>query len=961
MAEDKQYTPEIDYKERNYVPLKSAPNDVCTSCKAYYKNLFDIGKTETPFPPRCKGHITEPLTEIEPEWFDSQEEYEDAIILHDPVSWANYEFEWEPRWYQDWVLGCTADLKLLRCGRRLGKCLVKGTKVPTPSGIKNIEDLIPGDEVYDENGKTVKVKQVFDQGRQEVYDIYLNKEVAVSCTVDHPFLMKKRNGEDEVLPVKDLKQGYRIKRQDLTLPLGSVSEKYAYFYGAYIGVGHFKKGGVCFKITEDQKPIIDKCSTILGKKPIEYADLGIYTFPKAIAEKIPMFGELLEGKFRHEKYIPIDIIKSWDRASLLEFVAGLVDSSGGVHNVSRNIDISIVVYHDMVKQALEYAFESLWQAKLPMYTKASTAAYPPIYLRNREMYYCIRAIKEMDQLVQLEDNRYKPEYDSIVSLKSDPSCVTATLSKLSRFEQCYDIHVESDTNLYTLANGLITHNTESLIIETLNYVFTHKECNILMCAPREKQVTRFFDEMAKFIRKGRTINQSISRHVKSPARMEFKNNSKVMGFTLNPNQGDGGSVNVRGQDADLIIVDELDFIADKDLDVLFAIKASHPHCRIIGATTPSGRRGKFYKMCVDKNVGWKEFWFISQESPNFTADTEKFFRDTFNETEYTHEVHAEFGEPSEGVFKKKHIDKSIQDYDMESIYPDINGAYILGVDWNKSHGTHMVIVRHVNGKLVLTKKIIIPESEYMQSEAVQHIINLHNTWNFKYIFVDAGYGSTQVELLKKHGLKHPQTRLYDKVKPITMNQSLTVKDPHTGDDVKKFTKPYIVQSTAKLMEDDKLILPSSEDTAIVESTKLKGLVQQIRNYRVLSYSVYGQPQYSKEDDHTITAYMLACAGYVHETGDLAQVNFATGIIGIEISGPTDKLPSINELWTEEDYRKYMEAEAARNSAAVPSRDLDRKAISPRSTRKIVGMPEQDRNKNINISNIKNKPFKRRNI
>ena len=42
-------------------------------------------------------------------------------LLSSPINWANVEFQWEARWYQDLMLKCSAFRKVNRIGRRAGK------------------------------------------------------------------------------------------------------------------------------------------------------------------------------------------------------------------------------------------------------------------------------------------------------------------------------------------------------------------------------------------------------------------------------------------------------------------------------------------------------------------------------------------------------------------------------------------------------------------------------------------------------------------------------------------------------------------------------------------------------------------------------------------------------------------------------------------------------------------------
>lgn len=689
------YIPEIDYKARGYLPLGQAPQeDLCTRCEKYYARLHAEGLTKTKFPPICEKHVLNRIKDLTPEDFSTQEEYDQALVLLDPISWAMSEFNWEPRWFQEDVISCSSRFKILRGGRR---CLAAGTMVATPTGPVPIEELKPGDTVYDETGKPIRVINTFDQGEQDVVDLVMpNGGILATSTLDHRWL-------------------------SLTGLL--------------------------------------KTSELIGElvKIVPYRETGV---------------------------------------------------------------------------------------------------------------------------------------------------ICAQIEKLTnqRSAHCFDIEVDSPTNLYLLANGVVTHNSgksELMCIEILYQLITNSDGTVLVIAPFERQVTKLFDDMDRFIRRSNTIKASRNRYTRIPSRMEFKNGSRALGFCASATSGTG-SDKIRGQDARLIVIDEMDIMSDKDIDSIMAILASHPDCRLMAASTPAGWRKKFYNFAVNKDIGFKEFWWIASESPSWTEQTERTLRASTTDVMYAQEYLAEWSELEEGVFKAKHLDLSTQTYDMNDSEPDINKDYILGVDWNKSAGCHLVIVEWDRNKLKLAKKIIIPESEYTQTDSVDTIIFLNKKWNFRYIFMDAGYGDVQHEMIKKAGLRDPSSKLGSKVHAIHMNQHVEILDPITGGIVRKFAKPFIVEQTKKLLEDGRLILPKSEDTSITANDPTMGLVQQMRNYRVESYSVYGLPRYSQGQDHTVTAYMLACGGFVLEATDLKNMSYTSTIRGVEVNetNAPDKPASVREIEAE---------------------------------------------------------------
>lgn len=493
---------------------------------------------------------------------------------------------------------------------------------------------------------------------------------------------------------------------------------------------------------------------------------------------------------------------------------------------------------------------------------------------------CEKHIQNRVMGLQETDFADQQEYQEALILSDPISWAQGEFGWEARFYQNDMLSCTSKYKLYRCGRRL--GKTEALVVETLHHVVTNRNNTVLVIAPYERQVTRFFDEINKFISRGITIGGSLARYTKTPSRMDFNNGSRILGFSAGATSA-SGSDKIRGQDAHLIIIDEIDTLEDKDIDAVMAILASHKECKLVAATTPRGWRRRFYTYCTDKNLGFKEFWFISAESPEWDEKAEEFFKGTTDATTYTHEYLADFAELEEGVFKARYINASLQSYDMSAAEPAPNADYVLGVDWNKSAGTHMVIMEHAGNKLRMAKKIIIEESTYTQTDAVDLIITLNRKWRFKYIFVDAGYGSVQTELLRKHTLVEPSSMLDKKLYAIAMNQHIEVLDPISGEPVKRNAKHFLIEQTKKLLDDGYIVLPKSEDTAVSASNVQMGLVQQMRNFRVEAVSVYGLPRYSQGQDHTLTAFYLACGGYYWKEGDLKSVPYVNHIIGIEVN------------------------------------------------------------------------------
>jgi replicative DNA helicase len=312
---------------------------------------------------------------------------------------------------------------------------------------------------------------------------------------------------------------------------------------------------------------------------------------------------------------------------------------------------------------------------------------------------------------------------------------------------------------------------------------------------------------------------------------------------------------------------------------------------VMGSSTPTGRRGLFYKYCTDPNTGFKEFHYTFYDSPTYLNATdeqkdqmERELRHQFpDELSYQHEILAEFGAEAMGVYNKKCIDRArsysvadgqigdpdkvlLWDYNQtrhngyltnKPIMPTYSTIRTVGVDWDKMGAPTEIVVTEwspyeVNssgrkGMFRIIGRFEIERSDFTLTNAVDKIIEINQAFNPDYIYVDRGYGETQVELLHKYGVDHPESGLGRKVKAITFQGKIPVKDPFTGETDDKHVKPFLVNNSIHILDSDLLQL-NDEDTL---------LWRQMENYQVVGVSTYGLPTYSKKDEHALDAMNLS--------------------------------------------------------------------------------------------------------
>lgn len=427
--------------------------------------------------------------------------------------------------------------------------------------------------------------------------------------------------------------------------------------------------------------------------------------------------------------------------------------------------------------------------------------------------------------------------------------------------------------------------TFTMALLLLWYSYTTKNGRAIVLTPMQAQANLIYEEILKIVKESEVIQESIGRTVASPpAEIDFENGSTIRFFTSGMKSG-GRSDATRGQEAHLIVLDELDYMGDEDLEAVLAMMQktgkNQPEKVLIGASTPSGKRAIFWKWCHDSR--FKEFWFPSYCNPFWSQEDEDFLHEQHKtEMGYRHEVEADWGELTEGVYPRRLVDlafNTVDDYEYVPGMTNVDSSYVIGVDWDKyGAGTNIVVLELYNNKhpeTFMRGKVRVCHREettregYSLLTAVDRIIELNKNFNPDWIYVDRGYGDTQVELLHRHGVDNPHTKLNTKVKGIQFAQTIEVRDPFTMEKVKKEIKPFMVATVREMLEQERIVFPAGD----------KLLYDQMTHYIVTRTTISGRPVYEMANsdlgDHAHDALMLACLAVTQNYDKLFRVNYAT--------------------------------------------------------------------------------------
>lgn len=138
----------------------------------------------------------------------------------------------------------TSDMKdfTMMCGG--SPCFVKGTKVITKTGYKNIEDIRVGDIVLTHQNRFMPVDRIGGTLKQNIYRLKAQGFLPIDCTEYHPFYCKKdRLSPPEKVKLKDIKNGYfvgsHINNEDINEY--NLSDEDCWILGRYVADGHIRK------------------------------------------------------------------------------------------------------------------------------------------------------------------------------------------------------------------------------------------------------------------------------------------------------------------------------------------------------------------------------------------------------------------------------------------------------------------------------------------------------------------------------------------------------------------------------------------------------------------------------------------------------------------------------------------------------------------------------------------------
>jgi intein/homing endonuclease len=533
--------------------------------------------------------------------------------------------------------------------------------------------------------------------------------------------------------------------------------------------------------------------------------------------------------------------------------------------------------------------------------------------------------------------------------------------------QTYAIEVP-DTHNYVVGD-IITHNTVVLCADVLWWTVAQPLAtmfnnggtkqipfSVLIMTPMDSQIKMIFDTLMSLIADSPYLKEQITAVKRSDVNeIHFRSGSVIKGMTLGISSANKGT-SVRGQSADMLMLDEADFIPRDIMEQsVLPIANTKVDTKIRACSTPSGKRELFYSWCTQGlEIGWWSRHYPSwhHDNPNWLSiddalkqgrpiidSTEHKFRSVMAEDAYLREFGAEFGEESQGVYKHKHINSSLVNYfsnydnhDTDIFDPGFEqkpgNKYVIGVDWNTyknggqivmleycaeptfieyfDHETNSDVKIDCTGKLRLFYRKGVKVQDATQRETRSEIIRLMTYYKVDYLYVDYGAGDTNVEELTHYGKQHPSLGMSRKLFVIDSGASTEHYDPILQKMVKKRNKGLMINQSVISLEEGRLVLPKEEDSS-------HRLVNQMRGYVIKNVTSRGDFTYDGED-HVLDAFNLATYGFYYQFGSMLKTSYE------------NKIKFINNPLNNTDY-------AGRNSDLVKQSILTKNNINIRDPEK----------------------------
>lgn len=378
-----------------------------------------------------------------------------------------------------------------------------------------------------------------------------------------------------------------------------------------------------------------------------------------------------------------------------------------------------------------------------------------------------------------------------------------------------------------LRSGRQVGKSTVISIKAGEFAIKNKNKSIMVIASVERQAQLLFEKILDYVY--RNYKSYIAKGKKRPTKHKLTlNNGSVIHCLPTGESGYG----IRGYTIDLLIADEAAFIPEDVWTAVTPMLAATGGDTIL-LSTPFGRDGYYYRCFNDPK--FTSFHVSSENCPRIDKDFLNHEKEWMTDLQYAQEYLGEFVDKLRQFFPEEVL-KKVETTESKDKF---KGNVYLGVDvarMGKDETTFEIIGVTNNYEVIHLYHEI--QTKLLTTDISRMIINLHEKWKFKKIFIDdGGVGAGVFDQVHEE-------RSTRRAAIAINNASRSIQE----DKKKRILKEDLYDNLLKLMESKKIKLLSNPEIF----TSLKSILYEYTDGGKIK--IYGN--YS----HIVEGLIRACWG-----------------------------------------------------------------------------------------------------
>ncbi|KKL93538.1 hypothetical protein LCGC14_1873700 [marine sediment metagenome] len=257
------------------------------------------------------------------------------IIIHTPLMWKN----------KTETIKMMQKLGRLELYKYTYTCFIPKTKILTPEGNENIENLKKGDFVYTANGNIERINRIYInnyEGKLVKIKSYGYPYYLIATPNHKIFTLKDCDKEIKKIEKGNWVKGYKLKLNNKI----NIDLLFARFLGYFASEGCYTKDGLCISMNKEKdkkdiKWLIQNIPKIFNKNPKMYdcnkgKNANIHIFDVKLVDK---FYKRYGNGYCNERDFR-EILK-WNKIGQDEFLIGLFRGDGFISKFNDSFSISL--------------------------------------------------------------------------------------------------------------------------------------------------------------------------------------------------------------------------------------------------------------------------------------------------------------------------------------------------------------------------------------------------------------------------------------------------------------------------------------------------------------------------------------------------------------------------------------------------------------------------------------------